>query len=118
MLEQGLVMEAVRAVLAVLAHARYGDVLFALEQRADSGTTYTAEVPGTHATRLTALAEPAGITRLANGRIRLTAPALAYLRGLPERLGCRVDDENRLRLAGEPYRLIREPGPAHRRGMP
>ncbi|MGW1882398.1 hypothetical protein [Streptomyces sp. NPDC001970] len=97
------------AVRAVLDHARYGDVLFALEQGAGSDATYTAEVHRAHAAWLAALAEPEGITHLGNGRVRFTGPAVAYLRGLPERLGCHVDDEDRLRLAGESYRLVREP---------
>ncbi|MFJ6633959.1 hypothetical protein ACIQMR_21615 [Streptomyces sp. NPDC091376] len=99
------------AVRAVLDHARYGDVLYALERATGSDTTYTAEVHRDHAAWLTALDVPEGITHLGNGRVRLTGPALAYLRGLPERLGCHVDDENRLRLAGVSYLLTREPRP-------
>lgn len=96
------------AVRAVLDHARYGDVLYALEQGAGSDAAYTTEVRQDHAVWLAALAEPEGITHLGNGRVRFTGPAVAYLRGLPERLGCHVDDEDRIRLAGESYRLIRE----------
>ncbi|WP_392753198.1 hypothetical protein [Streptomyces sp. LN590] len=96
------------AVRAVLDHARYGDVLFALEQRAGSDATYTAEVHRAHATWLAALAEPEGITHLGNGRVRFTGPAVAYLRGLPERLGCHVEDEDRIHLGGKSYRLTRE----------
>ncbi|WP_328888539.1 hypothetical protein [Streptomyces sp. NBC_00316] len=107
------------AVRAVLGHARYGDVLYALEQGVGSDTTYTTEVRQDHAVWLAALAEPEGITHLGNGRVRFTGPAVAYLRGLPERLGCHVDDEDRIRLAGESYRLIREirhTGPAGSEG--
>ncbi|MER5182654.1 hypothetical protein ABT009_30615 [Streptomyces sp. NPDC002896] len=96
------------AVRAVLDHARYGDVLFALEKGAGSNATYTAEVHRHHATWLAALDVPEGITHLGNGRVRFTGPAVAYLRGLPERFGCHVDDEDRIWLAGESYRLIRE----------
>ncbi|MET9582069.1 hypothetical protein ABZY10_02905 [Streptomyces sp. NPDC006539] len=101
-------LSAEEAVRAVLDHARYGDVLFALEQRAGSDATFTAEVHRAHATWLAALAEPEGITHLGNGRVRFTGPAVAYLRGLPERLGCHVDDEDRIHLGGESYRLTRE----------
>jgi hypothetical protein len=96
------------AVRAVLDHARYGDVMFALEQEAGSVATYTAEVHRDHAARLAALDEPEGITHLGNGTVRLTSPAVAYLRSLPERVGCRIDGEDRIRLAGDSYPLIRE----------
>ncbi|MGI5253489.1 hypothetical protein [Actinacidiphila glaucinigra] len=105
------------AVRAVLDHAHYGDVMFALEQEAGSVATYTAEVHQQHAVRLASLDEPEGITHLGNGTVRFTSPAVAYLRSLPERFGCRVDGEDRIRLAGDSYQLIREtphtilPGP-------
>ncbi|MGW7362044.1 hypothetical protein ACWGI8_01120 [Streptomyces sp. NPDC054841] len=97
------------AVRAVLDHARYGDVLYALERGVGSDATYTTVLHPDHAAWLAALDEPEGITHLGDGRVRLTGPAVAYLRGLPERLGCHVDDEDRIWLAGESYRLIREP---------
>ncbi|WP_075027157.1 hypothetical protein [Streptomyces mirabilis] len=67
---------------AVLDPARYGDVMFALEQRSGSVVTYIAEVHRDHATRLAALDEPEGITRLGNGTVRFTSPAVAHLRSL------------------------------------
>lgn len=109
-------------VSAVLDHARYGDVMFALEQQSGSVVTYVAEVHRDHATHLAALDEPEGITHLGNGRVRFTSPAVAYLRSLPERLDCRVDGENLIRLAGASYPLIREiphvTAPASRRVRP
>ncbi|PBC62722.1 hypothetical protein BKI49_15780 [Streptomyces sp. Tue6028] len=101
--------DVVEAVRAVLDHARYGDVLFALEQETDRDGTYTAQVRREHAAWFAALDAPEGITQLGDGRIRLTAPAVAYLRGLPARLGCHVDGDDRIRLAGESYVLTREP---------
>ncbi|MCQ4213156.1 hypothetical protein [Streptomyces longispororuber] len=97
------------AVRAVLGHARYGDVLRAMELAAGSTATYTADLPRRHAARLAALAEPDGVTRLGAGRVRLTAAAVAYLRGLPERHGPHVDHENRIWLTGDSYPLLREP---------
>ncbi|WP_329117544.1 hypothetical protein [Streptomyces sp. NBC_01465] len=99
------------AVRAVLDNAYFGDVLRALELTAGSHTTYTAGLPRRHITRLTALAGPEGITRLGTGRVRLTAAAVAFLRGLPERLGCRVDHEDRLWPAGASFPLTREARP-------
>ncbi|MFF3653948.1 hypothetical protein [Streptomyces olivochromogenes] len=96
------------AVGAVLDHARYGDVMFALEQQSGTVVTYIAEVHRDYAAHLAALDEPEGITHLGNGTVRFTSPAVAYLRSLPERLDCRIDGENRIRLAGESYPLIRE----------
>ncbi|WP_329388585.1 hypothetical protein OG625_33870 [Streptomyces sp. NBC_01351] len=98
-------MEA--AVRAVLDHARYGDVLYALARESGAEVSYTAELPRERAAWLAALAAPKGITHLGGGSVRLTGPAVAYLRGLPQRLGCHVDAEDRLWLAGDPYRLIR-----------
>ncbi|MFD7259256.1 hypothetical protein [Streptomyces sp. NPDC059874] len=95
------------AVRAVLDHARYGDVLYALARESDSGAVYTAELPRDRAAWLASLCAPGGITHVGDDRVRLTGPAVAYLRGLPERLGCHVDAEDRIWLAGEPYRLIR-----------
>ncbi|MEV7520430.1 hypothetical protein [Streptomyces sp. NPDC091371] len=96
------------AVRAVLDHARYGDVLYALARDSGAEVSYTAELRRDHATWLASLPAPNGITHLGGGRVRLTGPAVAYLRGLPERRGCHVDAEDRLWLAGEPYRLVRE----------
>ncbi|MFB6612831.1 hypothetical protein ACIGFK_15145 [Streptomyces sp. NPDC085524] len=96
------------AVRSVLDHARYGDVLYALARESGSGETYTAELHREHAAWLASLSAPKGISRLGDGRVRLTGPAVAYLRGLPARLGCHVDAEDRIWLAGEPYRLVRE----------
>ncbi|MER5662625.1 hypothetical protein [Streptomyces mirabilis] len=65
--------------------------------------------------------EPEGITHLGDGTVRFAGPAVACLRSLPERLDCRVDGENRIRLAGESYPLIREThatAPASRRVRP
>ncbi|MHC0433211.1 hypothetical protein ACX6XY_23990 [Streptomyces sp. O3] len=102
------------AVRAVIDHARYGDVLYALERGVGSDATYTTELHRDHAAWLVALDEPEGITDLGGGRVRFTGPAVAYLRGLPARLGCHVDQEDRIWLAGQPHRLIREPRPPSR----
>ncbi|MEV0090965.1 hypothetical protein [Streptomyces sp. NPDC050738] len=96
------------AVHAVLRHAYYGDVLQAMELATGSTTVYLADLPRRHLARLTALLGPDGLTRLGSGRIRLTAAAVAYLRGLPERFGCQVDHEDRIWLAGEQHPLVRE----------
>ncbi|MGW6142519.1 hypothetical protein ACWFRM_42365 [Streptomyces sp. NPDC055144] len=105
--ESGL-SSAESAVRAVLDHAHFGDVLHAMELAAGSNATYTADLPRGHAARLTALAEPGGVTRLGNRRVRLTATAVAYLRGLPKQHGCHVDHEDRIWLGGESYALTRE----------
>ncbi|MFJ8013409.1 hypothetical protein [Streptomyces sp. NPDC096339] len=97
------------AVRSVLDHARYGDVLYALARESGSEDVYTVELHREHAAWLASLSAPKGITRVGDGRVRLTGPAVAYLRGLPRRLGCHVDVEDRIWLAGEPYRLVREP---------
>ncbi|MEV4449128.1 hypothetical protein [Streptomyces mirabilis] len=65
------------AVSAVLDHARYGDVMFALEQQSGSVVTYIAEVHRDHATRLAALDEPEGIW------IRLAGESYPLLREIP-----------------------------------
>ncbi|MEV3854993.1 hypothetical protein AB0J38_11780 [Streptomyces sp. NPDC050095] len=96
------------AVRAVVGHARYGDVLQAMELAAGSTATYTVDLPRRHAARLAARAETDGVTRIGPGRVRLTAAAVAYLRGQPERLGRHVDPDNRLWLEGQPHPLIRE----------
>ncbi|MER7176916.1 hypothetical protein [Streptomyces mesophilus] len=92
------------ALRAVLSHARYGDVLYALEQAVGTDATYVVKVPRSWTARLTDLP---GIT--ATGRtLRLTSPALALLRGQPERDGCYADLTGRLWLDGEAYELRRE----------
>ncbi|WP_425826768.1 hypothetical protein [Streptomyces fractus] len=102
------------AVRTVLDHAHFGDVLQALERAAGATATYTADLPRGHVARIAELAGPDGLTCLGGGRIRLAATTVAYLRGLPRRLDCHVDDENRIRVAGETYPLTRErrPGPS------
>ncbi|MEB8338062.1 hypothetical protein [Streptomyces endophyticus] len=104
----------VSAVRAVLEHAHFGDVLQALERAAGVTTTYTADLPRVHVARIAAVAGPDGLARLGRGRVRLTATTVAYLRGLPRRLDCYVDEENRIRVEGETYLLTREgrPGPS------
>lgn len=96
-------MEA--AIRIVLAHAHYGDIMAALEH--DSGT-YTAKVHEVHAEWLASLDEPRGITRLGNDRVRFTSAAVAYLRSLPDHLDCHLDSEDRLWIAGDPYKLTRD----------
>ncbi|MFJ8020549.1 hypothetical protein [Streptomyces sp. NPDC096311] len=102
------------------ARVRPGRVV-ANDQAATSLLT-VGEVHRDHATHLAALDEPEGVTHLGNGTVRFTSPAVACLRSLPERLDCRVDGENRIRLAGESYPLIREiphaAAPASRRVRP
>ncbi|MBC9719015.1 hypothetical protein H9Y04_41465 [Streptomyces sp. TRM66268-LWL] len=99
------------ALRSALAHARYGDVLYALEQSTGTDTTYTVKVPRSWATHLTALpgvtVRPAGPS-LTSRTLRLTAPAVALLRGQPERDGCHADLAGRLWLAGVGYELRRE----------
>ncbi|MFD9726392.1 hypothetical protein [Streptomyces sp. NPDC059072] len=90
------------AVRAVLDHARYGDVLYALARERESGDAYTVELHWELAAWLASLSAPRGISRLGARKVRLTGPAVAYLRGLPQRLGCHVDAQDRIWLAGRP----------------
>ncbi|WP_093616642.1 hypothetical protein [Streptomyces indicus] len=92
------------ALRSALAHARYGDVLYALERATGNPATYRVKVPRSWTAHLTALP---GITGR-GGSLRLTAAAVAFLRGEPERADCHADMAGRLWLAGQPYALRRE----------
>jgi hypothetical protein len=99
------------AIHAVLDHAHYGDIMAALERKSGNNATYTATVYEGQAAWLATLDEPDGITHLGGGAVRFTSPAIAYMRSLPEHVGstgCRVDNEDRLWIAGSSYRLTRE----------
>ncbi|RSN63544.1 hypothetical protein DMH01_13325 [Amycolatopsis sp. WAC 04182] len=80
------------AVRAVLDHARYSDILRAVE-RSSGGVakTYTAVVDPGHAEWLGTLEEPAGITLLGDGKVRFTESAIAYLRKPPPPLSLFVE---------------------------
>ncbi len=93
------------ALRSVLAHARYGDVLYALEESTGTDVTYTVKVPRSWSARLSALP---GITHTSGRTLRLTSPAVALLRGQPERGGCYADLAGRLWLEGASYELRRE----------
>ncbi|MFI6940403.1 hypothetical protein ACIBI4_14115 [Streptomyces sp. NPDC050418] len=93
------------ALRSALAHARYGDVLHALEKATGSDATYTVKVPRSWAPQLSALP---GVIGCGGGTLRLTSAAYAFLRGQPERGGFYADTAGRLWLAGESYELRRE----------
>ncbi|TXS35603.1 hypothetical protein EAO75_43920 [Streptomyces sp. uw30] len=98
------------AVQAVVEHARYDDILRAVEAKSGRGTTYTAVVDEGHAEWLAALEEPKGITNLGNGRVRFTESAVAFLRNPPMPLSLYVQvhgaDELALDLCS--YKLTRD----------
>jgi hypothetical protein len=98
------------AIQAVVEHARFDDILRAVEARSGRGTTYSAVVDEGHAEWLAALEEPEGITNLGNGRVRFTESAVAFLRNPPSPLNLYVQvhgaDELALDLCS--YKLTRD----------
>lgn len=98
------------AIRAVLDHARSADILRAAERsQGAAARTYTAVVDPGHAEWLGTLEEPAGITQLGNGRVRLTEAAVAYLRNPPSPLSLYVQVQgDELVVDLVPYKLARD----------
>jgi hypothetical protein len=68
---------------------------------------YVGTFPKVHADWLLSLDEPIGITDLGNGRVGFTAEAFTYLRNLPEILDGRIDGNDTIWIAFDPYKLTR-----------
>ncbi|WP_406065432.1 hypothetical protein OG462_39240 [Streptomyces sp. NBC_01077] len=97
------------ALDTVLTFARYDDLVRFSEA---SGRTrgYTVVMGVERAEWLADRTEPAGITHLGGGRVRLTESAVAYLRNPPPSVGLFlfVTDSNKLWIDGDTYPMTRD----------
>lgn len=87
------------ALDTVLTFARYDDLLRSSER------SYSTVVGMERAEWLAGHTEPAGITHLGDGRVRLTESAVAYLRNPPPGIGLFlfVTDDDKLWIDGDTY---------------
>ncbi|MCX5195531.1 hypothetical protein OOK31_16730 [Streptomyces sp. NBC_00249] len=97
------------ALERVVTFARYDDLLRHSE-RAGRARTYSVVMGVERAEWLAGHTEPAGITHLGGGRVRLTESAVAYLRNPPPSVGLFlfVTDRDKLWIDGDTYPMTRD----------
>ncbi|MFF3838228.1 hypothetical protein [Streptomyces sp. NPDC001930] len=97
------------ALDTVLTFARYDDLVRASEASGRS-QGYTVVMGVERAEWLADRTEPAGITHLGAGKVRLTESAVAYLRNPPPSVGLFlfVTDGNKLWIDGDTYPMTRD----------